>query len=80
MHVETLKKLIEDNLPGAIASVHSNDEVHFTAEVICPAFAGKSRIQQQQLVYHIVNPYIKSGEIHAFSLKTRTFNLDERKT
>jgi len=71
MRIDELKKLIEENLPHSIAIVNSPDEIHFDAEVICPAFAGKSRVQQQQMVYHILNPYIKSGELHALSLKTR---------
>jgi acid stress-induced BolA-like protein IbaG/YrbA len=71
MRVEELKNLIEKNLPDSIVFVESDDEVHFSAEIICPAFAGKSRVQQQQMVYQIVNPYIQSGEVHALSLKTR---------
>jgi acid stress-induced BolA-like protein IbaG/YrbA len=71
MRIAELKKLIEENLPNSSASVTSPDEIHFDAEVICPAFANKSRVQQQQMIYQILNPYIKSGEIHALSLKTR---------
>ena len=71
MRIETLKKLIEENLPHSVASITSDDEIHFDAEVVCPAFADKSRVQQQQMIYQILNPYIKSGEIHALSLKTR---------
>lgn len=71
MQPDDLKKLIESNLANAVATVESKDNVHYYAEVICPAFEGKSRIQQQQMVYAIVNPYIKNREVHAFSLKTR---------
>ena len=71
MRVDELKNLIEKNLPEAIVSVESDDEIHFSAEVICPAFTGKTRVQQQQMVYQIINSYIQSGELHALSLKTR---------
>jgi acid stress-induced BolA-like protein IbaG/YrbA len=71
VRVKELKNLIEQNLPDSAASVRSEDEIHFSAEVICPAFKGKSRVQQQQMVYQIVDSYIKSGEIHALSLKTQ---------
>jgi len=71
MRADDLKKLIESQLENAIANVKSDDNVHFQAEVTCPLFEGKSRIQQQQMVYAIVNEHIKSGEIHALSLKTR---------
>ena len=71
MRVDELKNLIERNLADSIVSVESDDEIHFSADISCPAFAGKSRVQQQQMVYQIVNHYIQSGEIHALSLRTK---------
>lgn len=50
--------------------VTTPDEVHFEAYVASPLFAGKTRVQQQQMVYALVKPYIESGEIHALALKT----------
>jgi acid stress-induced BolA-like protein IbaG/YrbA len=74
MRPDDLKKLIESQLANSVVHVASNDNVHFQAEVVCPLFEGKSRIQQQQMVYAIVNDYIKSGEVHALSLKTSVFS------
>ncbi len=71
MKCEDIKKLIESNLKNTTAIVKSHDNVHFEAEVICPDFEGKSRIQQHQMINQILNDSIKSGEIHALSLKTR---------
>jgi acid stress-induced BolA-like protein IbaG/YrbA len=51
-------------------SVSSEDHVHFEATVSSAKFAGKSRVQQQQMVYQVLNPYIANGEIHALALKT----------
>lgn len=50
--------------------VTTPDEVHFEATVISPLFAGKTRVQQQQMVYAVVKPHIESGEIHALGMKT----------
>ena len=44
---------------------------HFRAEIVSPAFAGLSRIQQHKLVYDVFGDEI-GGAIHALSLKTST--------
>lgn len=72
MQTEQIKKLIESQLTNAKAIVSSPDNVHFNAIVICDLFAGKSKLQQQQMVNHILQHLIRSGEIHSLSLKTYT--------
>ena len=71
MQPEIIKQLIESGLPNAEAYV-DGDGAHFTAIVICPQFAGKSRIQKQQLVYDTVKPQLMDGSLHALSVKTFT--------
>ena len=44
---------------------------HFTAVVVSPEFAGKSRIQQHRMVYEPLNEMMKEA-IHALELKTWT--------
>jgi stress-induced morphogen len=53
-----------------VAEVQSPDDVHFTARVVAPAFAGKSRIQQHRMVYDAFGGGELGGAIHALSLKT----------
>lgn len=72
MQPDKIKQLIETQLPNATAIISSPDNVHFDAVVICELFAGKSKLQQQQMINQIIQQYITSGEIHAFSLKTFT--------
>ena len=43
---------------------------HFEARVVSPAFAGKSMIEQHQLVYAPLADLLKTGELHALALKT----------
>lgn len=71
MQPEKIKELIELNLPQSEALVEG-DGAHFVAVVICPAFAGKSRIQKQQLVYDTVKEQLLDGTLHALSVKTFT--------
>ncbi len=43
---------------------------HFEARVVSPAFAGKSMVQQHQLVYAPLQQWLQTGELHALALKT----------
>jgi len=72
MHPQDIKQLIEINLPNSTAVIDGADGRHFTAIVICPEFAGKNRIQKQQLVYATLGNRIHDGTIHAISIKTFT--------
>ena len=67
---DELKQRIETAIPGATASVESPDDVHFSAHVAAPAFAGKSLVQQHRMVYDVFAEGELGGAIHALSLKT----------
>ena len=47
------------------------DGHHFEAVVVSPEFAGKSRVQQHQLVYGVLGDKMEAA-IHALSMKTLT--------
>jgi stress-induced morphogen len=66
---DELKQRIEAAIPGAQAVVESPDDVHFSAHVAAPAFAGLSRVQQHRMVYDIFTGEL-GGAIHALALKT----------
>lgn len=68
---DTIRNLIEAGLPQCEAHVEG-DGAHFTAAVVCPDFAGKSRIQRQQMVYDTVKSQLLDGTLHALSVKTFT--------
>ncbi|HHC72491.1 MAG TPA: BolA family transcriptional regulator [Thiotrichales bacterium] len=72
MDKEEIKRLIEEGLPGAEAIVKGDDGAHFEAVVISPEFAGKSVVQQHQLVYRTLGDRMQTGVIHALALKTVT--------
>jgi acid stress-induced BolA-like protein IbaG/YrbA len=46
-----LREAVEQALPGAQVEVAANSPGHFQIRVVSDAFAGKSRLQQQQVVY-----------------------------
>lgn len=68
-----IQQILEAKLPDCIAIVldPANDGHHFQAEVTTPAFEGKSRIEQHQLVYGALGDHMRE-DIHALQLKTYT--------
>jgi stress-induced morphogen len=71
-HADEIKQRIETAIPGARAEVEdwTGGGDHFRATVVSPEFAGKTRIQQHQMVYAVFGDEI-GGPIHALSLKTQ---------
>jgi len=66
---DDVKGFIEAGMPGARVSV-SGDGQHFEAEIVSSAFAGKSLVEQHQMVYRALGDKMKQ-EIHALSLRTK---------
>lgn len=72
MQAEQIKQLIETGLPGSEVQVRGDDGQHFDAVVVSPAFVGKSMIEQHRMVNAAVAEQLRSGAIHALSMKTYT--------
>lgn len=71
MTPEQIKELIESHLNGCSATVRSDDNTHFEAEVITSEFAGKRPLQRHQMVYAALGDRM-GGEIHALSIQALT--------
>ena len=67
---QDIKNWIEEKLSNASVECEG-DGHHFNAVIVCPDFAGKSRIQQHQMIYGALGDRMKS-EIHALSMRTLT--------
>jgi acid stress-induced BolA-like protein IbaG/YrbA len=70
MNPEDIKRLIEQGVPGARADV-GGDGHHFEAVIVARGFAGKTMLQQHQMVYAALGDKM-GGEIHALSFRTLT--------
>lgn len=68
---DEIKSRIEAAIPDSRAEVTdlTGGGDHFRAQVVSPAFGGRSRIEQHKLVYAVFGDEI-GGPIHALSLKT----------
>ena len=71
MNPADLKALIESSLPSCTAAVLSDDNVHYEAVVVSPAFEGKRPIQRHQMVYRTLGD-LMGGKIHALSIRALT--------
>ena len=67
---DDIKKWIEQNLAQSEVEI-SGDGRHFNAVIVCAGFAGKTRIQQHQMVYAALGEKMKD-DIHALSMRTMT--------
>ena len=70
--------LIEENLPDAVARVAAprihddeDEDAHFAAVVVSPAFEGESLVDQHQRVYDAVGDHM-TRSVHALEIKTYT--------
>jgi len=69
MDSTTIEQMIRAGLPDAQVSVSGADGVHFEAQVISAAFAGKSTLQRHRMVYATLGEFM-GREIHALALRT----------
>ena len=71
MPAAEIERLIKQGIPDAKVTIEDlrGDGDHYAARVESPAFKGKSRIQQHQLVYQALGGRM-GGELHALQLTT----------
>jgi stress-induced morphogen len=73
MEPEAVQALLQQAFPDADIAVEdtTGTKDHFEARIVSPAFAGRSRLEQHQLVYAALGDAMR-GPIHALALKTFT--------
>ena len=71
MDAGEIEKLIRESLPDAQVTIQDlrGDGDHYAAQVVSAAFAGKTRVQQHQMVYKALGGRM-GGELHALALQT----------
>ncbi|MFB6311444.1 MAG: BolA family protein [Salinirussus sp.] len=75
MDADEVAALIRDGIPEASVEVttprNPDDDAHFAATVVSPAFEGRSLVDRHQLVHDALGDYL-TREIHAIELETYT--------
>ena len=71
MAATDIVRLIKEGIPGAEVEMQdlAGDGDHWAATVISPAFAGKTKIRQHQMVYAALGGRM-GGVLHALKLTT----------
>ena len=71
MDAAEIKKLIMEGIADAQVTIEDlrGDGDHYAAMVVSPAFEGKSRVQQHQMVYQALQGRM-GGQLHALALQT----------
>jgi len=71
MDAQQIESLIKKGIPDAIVTIADlrGDGDHYAATVVSPAFKGKTRVQQHQLVYEALQGNMGT-ELHALALQT----------
>lgn len=71
MTAHEIETLIQTGLPEAEVIVEdlAGDGNHYRAHVVSPAFVGKTRVQQHQMVYQALGGRM-GGTLHALALTT----------
>ena len=73
--MEEVQAKLEQGIEGSEV-VMEGDGCNCSAVIVSQAFDGLSLLQRQRLVLGLVKEEIRSGELHALSVKT--FTPDER--
>jgi stress-induced morphogen len=70
---EQIERFILEEIPDAKITVgeFGCGGDHLTVEVVSPAFAGKTRVAQHQMVYAALRAHLDDGTIHALGLTTK---------
>jgi stress-induced morphogen len=71
MDAAEIERLIKEGIPGARVTIEDlrGDGDHYAAHVTAAAFAGKTRIQQHQMVYQALRGKM-GDQLHALALQT----------
>jgi stress-induced morphogen len=71
MEAGDIERLIRARFPDALIEVKdlAGDGNHYAAHVVAPAFRGKTRVQQHQMVYEALEGRM-GGVLHALALTT----------
>jgi BolA protein len=68
---ERLAVIDDSHRHAGHAGARPEGETHFTVEIVAAAFAGRSRVERQRLVYAALADLLRE-RVHALALKTLT--------
>lgn len=73
MRMDFYSDLVESTIDGASAEV-TGDGSKFEAQVVSDTFENMPTIKRHKMVYAVLDEHIKTGAIHALTIKAFTKN------
>ena len=76
-----MKDVITDVLSEEIEYeklIVEGSESKYEVKIVSDVFNGKSMIQRHKIIYALLDSYIKTGEIHALTIKAMTISESEK--
>ena len=71
---DLIKKILTEEISGSSVTVEGG-EAKYSVKVVSDIFKDKTIIERHKIVYAALDSYIKSGEIHALTIKS--LKIDE---
>ena len=74
---DVITKILSEGIKYDTLTVEGSEskyEVHIVSDI----FNNKSTIQRHKIIYALLDNYIKSGEIHALTIKAMTLSESEK--
>ena len=68
---DVITKVISDEIKYSDLRVEGS-EAKYEVQIVSDVFDGKSLIQRHKIIYALLDNYIKTGEIHALTIKAMT--------
>ena len=74
---DVITKVISDWIKCDDLTVEGS-EAKYEVQIVSNVFDGKSTIQRHKLIYSLLDNYIKTGEIHALTIKATTISESKK--
>ena len=72
-----IKKILSEGIKYDKLTVEGSDS-KYEVQIVSDVFDNKSTIQRHKIIYALLDSYIKTGEIHALTIKAMTLSESEK--
>jgi len=70
---DLIRKILTEKIKDSSIAVEGG-EAKYTVKVVSDIFKDKTMIERHKIIYAALDSYIKSGEIHALTIKSLTID------
>ena len=74
---DVITKVLSDGIEYDKLTVEGS-ESKYEVNIVSDVFDNKSTIQRHKIIYALLDSYIKTGEIHALTIKAMTLSESEK--